>query len=236
MKLTKINLFKYALMGMVGVALASSIQAAVLYSDDFEAVPVPASPGYLYGSAGGWTDTNLVGGNWWYDSAYGAANSRAAPFGNIALHTKSSYKYRETGATFVSGTTYRLTARAAIDINNTDGRIFLYFGLSGTGDINDGNSLARADFTGTGAIPLGGASFASDSSDWEGLDAGNWGAIVLEYVATGADDGLGISIGVWGNGDSTVDNLVVETVVVPEPSSSLMLGLGGLSLLMRRRR
>ena len=135
---------------------------------------------------------------------------------------------------FVAGTTYRLTARSAIDTNDLDGRIFLYIGISGTGTINDGNSLARADFSGTGATPLGGASLATDSSDWEGASAGNWGTLVLEYVATAADDGQPIAIGVWGNADSAVDNLVFEAI--PEPGAAALVGLGALGLALRRRR
>jgi len=234
MKFRPVNIARLARFGIAGLAFANVVNAAVIYSDSFESIPVPASPGYLYGSAGGWTDSNIVSGSWWYDSAYAAGNNRSIPFGNIALHTRNSYKYRAAGANFVSGTTYRLSARSSIDLNDSDGRIFLYLGIDGTGDINDGNSLARAEFTGTGAITLGGASFASDSSDWEGADAGNWGTLVLEYVATGADDGQPIAIGVWGNGDSSVDNFVFETI--PEPGATSLLGLGGLALLARRRR
>jgi len=234
MKLKPLNNLKLAALGLAGLALVNSVHATVIFTDDFESIPVPSSPGYLYGAAGGWNDNNLVNGNWWYDSAYAAANNRSAPFGNIALHTKSSYKFRSIGTTFVAGQTYRLTARASIDLNDTDGRIFLYFGIDGTGTINDGNSLGRGAFEGTGASALGGATFASDSSDWEGANAGNWGTLVLEYVAQAADDGQPIAIGVWGRNDSGVDNLVVE--VVPEPGSAALLGLGALGLIARRRR
>jgi len=235
MKIRPLNLARLAAFGVAGLAFANSVQATVLFTEDFEGIPVPASPGYLYGSAGGWNDSNLVNGNWWYDSAYAAGSNRSIPFGNISLHTRGSYKYRGIGATFEAGMTYRLTARASIDTNNTDGRIFLYIGVDGTGDINDGNSLARGDFSGTGATPLGGASAATDSADWEGANAGNWGTITLDYVATGADDGQPIAIGVWGNGDSGVDNFTFETVI-PEPGSAALLGLGALGLLARRRR
>ncbi len=220
MKLRPLDLSKLAALGIAGLAFANAVRASVIYSDDFEGIAVPASPGYLYGSAGGWIDSNLVNGNWWYDSAYAASHSRSAPFGEIALHTRGSYKYRAAGTTFHAGTTYRISARSSIDTNNTDGRLFLYIGLDGTGDINDANSLARADFTGAGAIPLGGASAATDSADWEGGNAGNWGHIALEYIATAEDDGKEIAIGVWGNGDSGIDDLVFEAVSGPGAQDS----------------
>jgi len=209
MKIRPLNLARLAGFGVAGLAFANSVRAAVIYADDFEGIPVPASPGYLYGASNGWVDSNPTAGNWWYDSAYAAGNNRSLPFGEIALHTKNSYKCRAVDATFEAGVTYRISARCSIDTNNTDGRIFLYIGIDNLG-LNDATSLARADFTGAGAIPLGGASFASDTSDWEGAAAGNWGTITLEYVATADDHGRPIAIGVWGNGDSGIDNLVFE--------------------------
>ena len=39
-----------------------------------------------------------------------------------------------------------------------------------------------------------------------------------------------------GGGDFATDLLIVDAVSVPEPSSTALLGLGGLALLFRRRK
>jgi hypothetical protein len=241
MKLTKINLFKYALMGIAGLAFAQSVRAATIFTEGFESVPVPSSPGYLYGTSGAWTsDSNPSNGNWWYDASYGSTSNRATPFGTIALHTLSSYKTATIGSTFVTGITYRMTARVATDTNNDAGRIFFYIGDDTMGGLTDGNSLGAGAFgTSNGASSVaanGGASNATDTADWEatGHVAGTWGTITLDYVATATDNGKGITIGVWGTGDSTIDDISIDTI--PEPSTAALLGLGGLALIMRRRK
>ena len=60
----------------------------------------------------------------------------------------------------------------------------------------------------------------------------DWQQVSLSYTATAADAGNRIGIKMWGDEEVAFD----DVTLVPEPSTMLLLGLGGLTLLRRKRR
>ena len=72
-----------------------------------------------------------------------------------------------------------------------------------------------------------------------------WDTLTVSWTATAAEAGqfLGIAFGVIDNADgiqSEFDNVrldaVAAPVAIPEPSTAALLGLGGLALVLRRRK
>ena len=59
-----------------------------------------------------------------------------------------------------------------------------------------------------------------------------WEQISLDYTATAADAGKKIGIKMWSNEEVAFD----DVTLVPEPATMLLLGLGGLALLRRKKR
>ncbi|MEJ6700837.1 MAG: PEP-CTERM sorting domain-containing protein, partial [Akkermansiaceae bacterium] len=92
---------------------------------------------------------------------------------------------------------------------------------------NDGTTFNAAplldtDFDGNGDSTEVTNSFANFSNTIAGT--GSSLAIRVEFSLNSGDE------------DFAIDDLVVEGTVVPEPSSSALLGLGGLALILRRRK
>ena len=76
-----------------------------------------------------------------------------------------------------------------------------------------------------------------NGTDRAGGDAG--GRSTVTPNVTGANgEALTLSLGQsGGNGEYlAIDNLTFDQVTIPEPSSVALLGLGGLGVLLRRRR
>ncbi len=59
-----------------------------------------------------------------------------------------------------------------------------------------------------------------------------WGQISLDYTATAADAGKKIGIKMYGDSDVSFD----DVMVIPEPATLALLGLGGLGLILGRKR
>ena len=85
----------------------------------------------------------------------------------------------------------------------------------------------------------GGTSGTLASGTWDDFSIANGGRSTVTPNVTGANgEALTLSLGQsGGNGEYlALDNLAFDQVTIPEPSSVALLGLGGLGVLLRRRR
>ena len=228
----------------------------------FEAFTVPAFPGgvgYAYSDtyrptsawvddldnppdgSGGPSDYYLQddgGSNWLYDAAYAqggsTARKRPAPrTDNQAMHGIGYYNAQEVNAVFEAGRTYTFSVWAQGDDDATpdSSRVFLYI-FDGSVPFSEASSLAVQRY-------------APDTGDFLNRTVGmtatqsqaNWRQISLSHtVAPGATEiGHPVGVGFWIAGDGAIDDAML-TSVVPEPTTVLLVGLGGLSLLGCRRR
>ena len=247
-----------ALTALAAIAFASSANAAITHlTNSFEAAPVLSSPGFLYGNHDGWT-TN----GYFYTTNYNSA-IRPDPQGTVdpqdppvALHANNGYSTRILADTYVAGRTYTMTVQLSGDANSTtdNDRTWLYFfddvnqsdpASFGSGDglvraryLRDGTNDSFISVNGTGATSgtNAGWSIGNNIADWT-AGGGTWGTATLSYTATAADAGRRIGVSLWAPNDASWDDITVTSVsVVPEPGSTALLGLGGLALILRRRR
>jgi hypothetical protein len=221
----------------------------------FEAFTVPAFPGgvgYAYSDTyrptSAWVDDldHNSGGyiqddgdsNWLYDAAYAeggsTARKRPAPrTGNQAMHGLGYYNAQETNAVFEAGRTYTFSAWAQGDDDSTpaSSRAFLYI-FDGSVPFSEANSLAFRRY-------------APDTGDFLNRAVGmtaaqsqaNWRQISLSHTVLpgAAEIGHPVGVGFWVAGDGALDDAMLMSVI-PEPTTVLLVGMGGLTLLGRRRR
>lgn len=90
---------------------------------------------------------------------------------------------------------------------------------------------------------IGGVTVATKRSGHgsEGSTGGTLTTVVTSAQATGNDEVIVKFQGIDRSGVSTIsrraiDNVALTMVAVPEPSSAVLLGLGGIALMMRRRK
>ena len=74
---------------------------------------------------------------------------------------------------------------------------------------------------------------AGDLQDW---NAGQTFSYTLDPSTFIGTEGTAISVQFVSHGVLSLDNVVVDVTEVPEPSSAALLGLGGLTLILRRRK
>jgi hypothetical protein len=258
-----IRKFKFACLALLGLCV-HSVQADAteftVVEPSFGAA-VAGGGGFSYASTPGWTNNNDVNNNWFYNTAYTVNTSAKRPTprtGNVALHGFSGYTSQILSDTFVSGRTYTFSIYGSGDtdsVNDSD-RIWLYIydGNTIPGPFAEGSELVHARYLGDGtADSVGGTGLGAGSAtnagwsigdltstSWE-ASGGTWGELTLSYTATAAEDGHPIGVAFWGAGDAAVDDVIVaDDVVIPEPSSLLLLGFGALGTLVfpgwRRRR
>ncbi len=224
----------------------------------FEDFAVPASFGYAYAAplappgvnvgyrpTSAWVDDlNSPPGytqddndsNWLYNAAYGESSSahrRAAPrTGDQAMHGAFFYNAQVTNAVWESGKSYTfsLWSQGDIDASGTSSRVFLYL-FDGDASFSQANSLVFKRFgvdTGDFINRPASATAAESQAMWTQIS-------LSRTVAPGAPEvGHRIGVAFWLGDDSGVDDATLR--VVPEPASVILVGLGGLALLARRRR
>jgi hypothetical protein len=219
--------------------------------EDFAVPAFPAGDGYAYSDTyrptSAWVDDldhssgfyyqDDGNSNWLYDAAYAeggsAARKRPAPrTGNQAMHGIGYYNAQESGAVFEANRTYTFSVWAQGDDDATlsTSRAFLYI-FDGSVPFSEANSLTFQRF-------------APDTGDFVNRALGmtaaqsqaNWTQISLShFVAPGAPEiGNPVGVGFWVAGDGALDDATLS--VVPEPTTILLVGLGGLALLACRRR
>ena len=74
---------------------------------------------------------------------------------------------------------------------------------------------------------------AADLQDWSAIQTFSY---ILDPSAFIGTEGSAISVQFVSHGIASLDNVVVDVTAVPEPSAAALLGLGGLALILRRRK
>jgi hypothetical protein len=247
------NLFKFASLGLVGLAFAHSVSAAVTHTvaDASFGSSVAGGGEYSYASTSAWANNNAIDDNWFFNTSYTVNTSPKRPTprtGDVALHGNNGYTSQILSDTFVAGRTYTFSIYVSGDTDSTGAtdRAWFYFfdGTTLPGVFTEGSDLLRARFLRDGTIDsfggVGTGAFSATNEGWSlgnnaswEIGGGTWGLVTLSYTATAAEDGHPIGIAFWGGPDSAIDDVSVTSV--PEPSLAALLALGG-GLLLRRRR
>jgi hypothetical protein len=169
--------------------------------------------------------------SWLYSAAYAendASSRRGTPrTGSQAMHGLANYTAQETTSVFEAGMTYTFSIWAQNDevLDNTNG-LFMYI-FDGTIPFSDANSVSSVLHTAINARAAG-MTAAESQANWTQLS-------VSHTVASGAPEiGNPVGVGFFARRDTSVDDATLT--VVPEPSTVVLAGLGGVALLTRRRR
>jgi len=226
------------LAALAGLAIALPAQAAVT-------IHTVANAGFDTGGGSDWTDnggalnTGADGGNGWTANAswfVGGIQPTGSTFGSNSSGGVKRQDLVGADSTYVLGRTYTLTldAFSAGTWNNAAGSNIVWnLGLAANGTTVAADNWGSDGYTGTTSHAL----ILVDATS-NGLTT-----LTLEYTATAADVGKTIGIqllgdvGDDGNGTENyafMDNVQLQSV--PEPSSMALLGLGGLALILRRRK
>jgi len=228
MKFTKINKYKYALMGLAGLAFAGNLSAATLFSNGFEDVDVPTGS-YTYTDGPTWSKGGAK--TWYYSTGYNSGTYTPPSEGSNAAQVRDGGIQASAGHTFVAGTTYRISAMTSTN-GTWENRRTIMLGDQSLGDnaIDTTNAFAFMTVEHDGMVSASSNADNQVTADF----TGTWQTLSFEYTATAADDGK--TIGIALSGGSNADLVTLETVAVPEPSSAALLGLAGIALILRRRK
>lgn len=206
---------------------APSLSAATILYDDFSVGTVGQNPA-------GWTKVDiLTAGDYGNEGlrVNGANASNGTSTVTIDgedfwLNGGRSTTYTRKVATMVAGETYTFTAWYK-QVSSSYVTINTFFSdYQATAVVTSAANTLGGFSVGNGATPA----------------VNGWNDLVVSYTATGADDGKDLYINLQSRRDVSTaitgwDNVsVTDTSVVPEPSSISLLGLAGLSLILRRRK
>ncbi len=244
------NLAAALLAAGIWVPCMAYSQEIPLGDPSFEAFTVSPALGYAYSDTyrptSAWVDDldspsagyveDDGNSNWLYDAAYAESNParlRAAPrTGNQAMHGLGYYNAQEAGAVFEAGMTYTFSmwAQGDSDATDTSSRVFLYI-FDGSVPFSEANALTFQRFapdTGDLINRAPGSTAAESQMMWTEIRLSH---LVLPNAA---EIGHPIGVGFWMASDAAVDD--ARLVAVPEPGLCVLVGVGGLWLLARRRR
>ena len=222
------------------VAFAANIP---LGDASFEDFVVPSS-GYAYADTyrptSAWIDDADMAGqddansNWLYDTSYDNTRRPTPRTGNQAMHGFGYYSGQETNAVFEADKIYRFSvwAQGDSDADGNTSRVWMYI-YDGSVPFSEPNSLSFARYapdTGDFANRVDGSTAAESQA--------NWTKITLSHSVLAGAPEIGNPVGVafWGAGDSAVDDASLSVVDIPEPTTVVLVGLGGVLLLGSRRR
>lgn len=235
------------------ISLSSLSQAStVMYTQDFSG-PVTATPtyqntltfgdgkqvedqGFGYGGPNHYQDTDFVEDMSFY--SYNN-NNRSLWMTTVLYLDTSSWAAGNYNVAFdVTGFTANADAsRFGVYEGNNDGTLQLEINMVNEPVIGedtpfevDSTGTVSFDEVGSGAVITTGVT--SINYDFTLTDAGSAGDfLVLGWSSTNP------AAGTSGSDAFNVDNIIVTDVTaVPEPSSAALLGLGGLALILRRRK
>ena len=223
-----------------------------LADPSFEAFAVPAA-GYAYANSyrptSGWVDDldhssgayiqDNAASNWLYNTAYGEDGPpfRGAPrTGNQAMHGFYKYSAQEVVDTFQAGITYTFSLWAQGDNNAVAGGastayLYLFDGTIPFLETGPGTAVVQSFFSGAGG------QFANRGTTMtQSQSQANWTQISTSYTVAPGSPLIGHPIGVafYLGEDISVDDATLTAV--PEPTTVLLVSMGGLALLTGRRR
>lgn len=242
---TNYNMKKKVLITL-SLACSSTLGHAALVAianGDFES-------GIAYDLGGGVTDSATGSGTDWLESTIGdfndvIANSSNAAFsaqfqgsGNINVQNNAgNYIYQNLGTVGIeTSASFTFDALERVQGNgNFTVTIELFSSASFVGAI--GTDVEGA--AGVTALGAGSYAFASDASLATNEDVIGASIPSLSLAGASAGDSIWLKVSTpkfAGDATMNIDNLAVTYAPVPEPGSTALLGLGGLSLLFRRRR
>ena len=155
-----------------------------------------------------WGGTSWIGNNYSYGGLYPGMGHSGAQW----IDMNSSYIHQALGATYEEGLTYEISAW--VTTPTAEERLFAYFTSGGSDGWTDATILS-SEFQ---IVPV------SDNHTWNQL--------TFSYTATAEDDGKAIGFSLFGDYDTYVDDVAV---VVPEPLTLSLLGLGSMCLIRRKR-
>ncbi|MBT8037287.1 MAG: PEP-CTERM sorting domain-containing protein [Verrucomicrobiae bacterium] len=245
----------------VAVASLASANAAVVFTDDFESPDLDAGGPLTYSLTGTSATSRTASSDWVRSTAgYGASSNGlidaayegfTAPGGNQAY----GFRYSNSGVTTSFGTIGALTAGTIITVSfdvfddGTNGgstplsaALATFDGAGTRNDTDGGGGLLQNTSSYLGAVS--GSAPASGFSTWQIIYT--VGDDVLDADGAGAGTATTFDTGVLGDdialrfqgatNSASIDNVSIDISVVPEPSTTALLGLGGLALILRRRK
>jgi hypothetical protein len=151
--------------------------------------------------------------------------------------------YQVLGATLAANTTYTLTVDVGDRSDHSPGTPLLRLGtVSDTDDGTTGDLIAN-DFYGesllTGMIVANTTPFNNETGD-PGNTTDGWETWITTFTTgaspTGLGDALRVELENTGGVQAVFDNVRLDASAVPEPSTTALIGLGGLALILRRRK
>ena len=193
-------------------ALTVSANAAIIYSSDFQSDAIGATPAdwsgniRVFSGAGATTE--------------GGTNDRAI----IALTGTDMSAILDLGQVGVLGDTISVNLDVA------------QYASSGTSVVTYSLGTVTGGGVFTAFAEAAVTEATSGARSWPGTNTETAGA-VYTHVFNGTDLGDNLALQVTSVGSfGGVDSVVVDVTPVPEPSSTALLGLGGLALILRRRK
>ena len=162
-----------------------------------------------------WTRVDL--GKDYY--GYGTTASIPSVDGDQHVNLKNTLLWQNTGMVMTEGYTYELSAYALTYNGGTQFVLALY-------GASTADATAREDLLGQGQFSPREESLGFDSTPF-----------VYSYTCDAANAGKYLQAAVYGWGDHSYRADMVElTEIVPEPATMLLMTLGGLVSVLRRRR
>lgn len=226
-----------------------------LTDPSFEDYSVDPNAGYAYaneyGTTSAWESFPFANGgadasNWLYDADYAEDGPpfRGAPrTGTQAMHGRGFYNGQESSAVFEAGKTYTFSIYAQGDSDaglsggQWQSRVWLYI-YDGTIPFTEPSSLIFARYSPTDVVNVGPDDFVNRDPNWSQAESqAGWEQISLSWTVQPGASEIGHPVGVafWMTDDGAVDD--ASLTVVPEPTTVILLGAAGLTLLggFRRR-
>lgn len=218
--------------------IAASANAAIVFTDDFESPDVTAAQSDGNTSGAVTTSKWVRATNGFGAGRDGTVDEAHGDFTDPVGEQAYAFRYTNSGITttfesigaLVAGSTYTVTFDAVLDGHNA-GAPFLAalvtFDGAGTrtsinGSVADNTSKVLDTLSGSYA----GTTYQQFSFSFT-ADA------ILDAAVLGHDVALRID---GATNSAIIDNISVDVVPIPEPSSTALFGLGGLALILRRRR
>lgn len=215
----------------------TSAKATIVFSDDFE------SPAVTVAQSGSATTSQIRDGVKWVGASAGfnanrngIENEGSGQFTDPTGSQAYAFRYTNSGVTSAEGQIGALS----LGVNYTVSFDVVLDGFNNGDDFNvqllaynigDARNDARSPTPGVILASLSGNDVATSTYQSYSF------TFTADAVTNAAEIGLDLAVRFDGSTDSANwDNVVIEATPIPEPSSLLLLALGGLGLLTHRRR